>query len=394
MAIVDTTSEYLRSASETSSVQPAEHLESTTSTPVHVADAGTVTSTHTPATSSSASASSRAFGGPEIPTTAQAMGQHTVEAMNKANNVPGAGGQYDLTHGIHYSYNYKKETKKAGQEALWKDEYRSGYNASGMFLNPQETGAFMDFQLKPGQSASKAIKAWLGGLTVAECLTTVFAMEYESVRATLGDTKFDSVFGSADAKIDQTVTAASRRLRIAPNSETPISEFLKSTELAKISNDGKHPDGVSSKELDDHLIPGHWYYFYNHPKYLLKHPGGAWQGENALYMGRKPNGERLWAGLGASGMTEDTMIDEMVSAYNGARNEEDELAMKRDQIKNADGSYANSIYDPTKGVFNDTVTKKEILTDPSFKIGEDSRKGGFLANAGTEVDVAKVKAIK
>ena len=44
-------------------------------------------------------------------------------------------------------------------------------------------------------------------------------------------------------------------------------------------------------ELDDTLIPGQWYYFYNHPKYLLKHPGGAWQGENSIYMGRDKDGK-------------------------------------------------------------------------------------------------------
>ncbi|AFZ22999.1 hypothetical protein Cylst_0670 [Cylindrospermum stagnale PCC 7417] len=43
---------------------------------------------------------------------------------------------------------------------------------------------------------------------------------------------------------------------------------------------------------------GEWYYFYNHPKYLLKHPAGEWQGENSIYMGKDDKGTQLWSGLG------------------------------------------------------------------------------------------------
>src|SRR6187549_670775 len=48
-----------------------------------------------------ASASARAYdkGGPEIAATPEAMGEHTVGEMKKANMDPGAGGQYDLDHG-------------------------------------------------------------------------------------------------------------------------------------------------------------------------------------------------------------------------------------------------------------------------------------------------------
>ena len=126
----------------------------------------------------------------------------------------------------------------------------------------------MDFKLKKGHSASAGIKAWLGGLTIAECLTSVFAMEYETLRATVGDKKFDQTFGSTNAQEDAAVEAAGNRLRIAPSGGTPISEFMKATKVAALASDGHHQDGqVSSKELDDNLVPGQWYYFYNHPKY-------------------------------------------------------------------------------------------------------------------------------
>lgn len=352
---------------------------------------------HETATAGHGTASTRGYetGGPEIEATAEAMGEHMVGEMHKANLDEGFGGQYDLDHGIHYSYNYKYECESSGQAKKWKDEYRWGYNASGLFDNPQQTGGFMDFQLKKGQSASAGIKAWLGGLTVAECLTSVFAMEYETLRAAIGDKKFDQTFGSTNEVEDRAVEQSGNRLRIAPSGATPISQYMESTKAAQLANDGHHKDGVlSSKELDDTLIPGQWYYFYNHPKYLLKHPGGAWQGENSLYMGRDAAGNRLWAGLGATNKTEETMVEEMVSAYGGARDEEDERTMKERRIKNDDGTYNDSKYDPKSGEFPNKVTKQQILNDPPYTIDGTERKGGFLAIAGQQLDPDKVAALR
>ena len=366
---------------------------------IELAHAGTTTATEETATAGGAhaeTASSRGYqGGPEIEATPEAMGEHTANEMHKANQDPGYGGKYDLHSGIHYSYNYQAECEQSGQAKLWKDDYRWGYNESGLFNNPQDTGGFMDFQLKKGTSASAGIKAWLKGLTVAECLTSVFAMEYETLRATVGDKKFDQTFGSTNGKEDQAVEQSGNRLRIAPSGSTPISQYMQATKAAELSGDGGHKDGVlSSKELDDNLVAGQWYYFYNHPKYLLKHPGGAWQGENSIYMGRNPEGKRLWAGLGATNKTEDEMIDEMVGAYGGGRDAEDERTMKERNIKNDDGTYADPKYDPKSGEFKNKVSKSEILNDAPYSIDGTERKGGFLAGAGQELDPAAVKKLR
>ncbi|HVV82039.1 MAG TPA: hypothetical protein VHE35_03125 [Kofleriaceae bacterium] len=343
-------------------------------------------------------ASQRGFqqkGGPEIEATQEAMGNNMVNDMHNANLDPGSKGQYDLHHGIHYSYNYQAECEQEGQKQLWKDEYRWGYNESGMFQNPQETGGFMDFKLKKGQSASQGIKAWLKGLTIAECLTSVFAMEYDTLRAAVGDKKFDQTFGSANAQEDEAVEQSGNRLHIAPSGGTPISQYLEQTKAAELAGDGKHKDGVlSSQELDDTLIPGQWYYFYNHPKYLLKHPGGAWQGENSLYMGRNPQGKRVWAGLGATNKTEDEMVEEMVEAYAAPRDAEDERTLKERHLKNDDGTYTDKKYDPHSGEFKNSYTKSQILTDPSYTIDGTERHGGFLASAGTELNPDAVKQLR
>src|SRR6185295_17223590 len=118
------------------------------------------------------------------------------------------------------------------------------------------------------------------------------------------------------------------RLVVKPGTDgTPVGPMMKSTELAQVSRGAgrdQRTGSATEEEKESLLIPGQWYYFYNHPKYLLKHPGGAWQGENSLYMGKNSSGERTWAGMGASNMTEDGMLDEMVSAYNLARDDADE----------------------------------------------------------------------
>jgi hypothetical protein len=111
-------------------------------------------------------------------------------------------------------------------------------------------------------------------------------------------------------------------------------------------------------------------------------------------MGRNTKGKRLWAGLGATNKTEDQMHEEMVHAYEGDRDVHDERTMKERGIKNTDGTYADRRYDPSSGEFKDVVTKHEILTDPAYEIDGTSRKGGFLAGAGTEMDVDAVKRLK
>ncbi|HEY1554667.1 MAG TPA: hypothetical protein VGF94_07500, partial [Kofleriaceae bacterium] len=344
-------------------------------------------------TTAAPSASERAYGtqagGPEIAATDQAMGKHMTENMGRANMLPGAGGQYDVHHGIHYSYNYEYECQQSGQPQLWKDQYRQGHTEAPGFIQPYESNNWMDWELKKGQSASKGIKDWLKGATVAECLSSVIAMEIDTLRASIGDKKFDQMFGSADPKEDAAVT---HRMHVSwQMGQTPVANFMKATELAQTANkNGGQFGTVTPAEMDAELKPGQWYYFYNHPMYLLKHPGGAWQGENALYMGKNEAGERVWSGLGAT-KTEDAMVDEMVSAYNADRDKEDQRQMKESKILKDDGTYADPTYNPAAGKFPPKVTKKQILESQVFQIGNTQRKGGFMATAGQELDAKKVE---
>jgi protein-glutamine gamma-glutamyltransferase-like protein len=368
-----------------------------TTTDTTFTGAGHIPAVDTTAAAGGATASDRAFGaqpqagGPEIPATKEAMGQVVVNDMKKANVEPGSGGKNDVDHGIHYWYNYQRHCESAGKPELWQDKYRAGHTQSSSFINPHEKGRWMDWELKKGHSASQGIKEWLGGATVAECLSSVIAMEIDALRAAIGDRKFDKMFGSADSKEDKAVPAQQRMHVRAGIQGTPVATYMKSTAVAEeaYANGGQF-GSVEDAKLDKELVPGQWYYFYNHPKYLLKHPGGAWQGENALYMGKNEAGERLWSGLGATA-TEDAMIDEMVRAYNASRNDYDERIMKEQRILGADGEFSDALYDPKSGSFPDKVTKHDILTSQPYSLGGTERKGGFMATAGMELDEKRVQ---
>src|SRR5262249_28288733 len=74
----------------------------------------------------------------EIGATSEATGAHIKEKMDTANEGP-----YGLDVGIHYSYNFEYECKKAKKPELWKDDYRTGYANPTYFVKQ----GFMDWRL-------------------------------------------------------------------------------------------------------------------------------------------------------------------------------------------------------------------------------------------------------
>lgn len=154
------------------------------------------------------------------------------------------------------------------------------------------------FILKPGMSPSRAIRAIFRGPTRLECNTMMIAIEYRAIRAAIGAHRFSRAFAQRGIHIE--IAAATRDHVLGP--------WLKSV------------DNPTSDDLE----PGDWVYFANHDEYLYKHPAGAWQGENALYVGENADGEKLYSGFGVSSVTEDEMLLELLRAYNAPRSAEDE----------------------------------------------------------------------
>jgi Putative peptidoglycan binding domain/Protein-glutamine gamma-glutamyltransferase len=312
----------------------------------------------------------------EIEATTEALGEHAKERMDYVNDVNDVNPQ-TLDRGVHYSYNYKDLCEKSGRADLWKDDYRSGYADPQYFVRI----GWMDWVLKPGMSASAAVKSWLRGLTIAECNSALVAIEIDSLRAAMGDAKFDEHYGSTDKEIP-----VKDRLRIKQGrQETPIENL--------IVFDPQGQAGERGTKNNRPVKPGDWCYFYNHPRYLLKHPGGAWQGENALYEGRDASGAQTYSGMGASGKTEDDLFKEMFGAYNLPRDEEDAIRLKEKfPDGNVDPKY--ELKEDGSGEFPPTLKSiDEIEAAPEYELEGEKRKGGYVASSTKRLDPDKVKEL-
>jgi Protein-glutamine gamma-glutamyltransferase len=164
------------------------------------------------------------------------------------------------------------------------------------------------FVLRDGARPSTAIRAAFAGPTRLECNTMMIAIEYRSILAALGPRRFDRAFdGGADAR---TLTIEIGRA-LAPH---VLEGYL--VEL-----------DVNDPEFE--LRVGDWVYFANHDDYLYKHPAGAWQGENALYVGDDADGNKLFSGFGVHSVTAEKMHEELLEAYNAPRSRSDEEASWR-----------------------------------------------------------------
>jgi len=323
---------------------------------------------------------------PEIEASESELGKHIVDDMDKANDPK----SFSPTSGIWYSHNYEAMHEKDPVHYPWNDDYRSGYANPAYFVRI----GFMDWLLRPMTSASAGIKAWLAGLTIAECNSALVAIQINALRAAIGDSKFDELYGSADKPVP-----SQQRLRIKQGTKgTPLEKYIKWVDLTA-------EGGVGTKGNRPVKVGG-WYYFYNHPKYLLKHPDGAFQGENAIYAGKNKAGEQLWSGLGVSNVTEDRMLAEMASAYNQGRSRGDyrvlvthyapdapELKQPKPDYRALYFKYLNRIEDKyrhDKGQYPDKVSVDDILNDPPYELNGTVRKGGFVGQAKL-LDVAKIK---
>lgn len=328
---------------------------------------------------------------PDIPVTEEALGKHVAAGMALANEGASA------SSGIWYDYNYFAEHKKDPAAYPWNDDWRYGLASPEYFTRV----GWMDWRLRAGKSASAGIKAWLAGLTIAECLATIVAVEIDALRAAIGDDAFDARFGSESSPVHE-----KERLRITAGvAETPIHGKLT----------GKTDSGTFGAR---DVKVGDWAYFYNHPKYLLKHPGGAWQGENAVYLGTNPAGQQLYSGLGATAKTESGLLDEMLGAYNQERDGADYVQLLLTYARTApevrtpnrrfldhDTEYTRGLYEKYKGripskyreesgQFKDTITRDEILSSDPYELDGTTRKGGLIADSIARLNTAEVAKLR
>jgi hypothetical protein len=327
---------------------------------------------------------------PEIDATDAAMGQRVVDDLNKAN------GPRTSMSGIHYAHNYKAQAQNGDPYAqwFWKEDYWSGY------ANPTywTRVGHMEWRLKPMIDAAHAIKSWLAGLTIAECASTLVAIELDTLRAAVGDARFNQMYGETP------FTKPEREL-------LHITQFMGTSSAGafKTTTDERFFNVFGTETPGNRSVKkGEWYYFCNHPKYLLKHPGGAFQGENSVCMD-DTKGAQKWSGFGVGVKTEPEMLDVMAAAYNGARDERDyEVLVTRfaptEAAKKNPFMTWKSVYDAVffthvppdywPWSYPDQVDANAINSAPPHTIDGTQRRGGFLTGQGQKLDPAKVQAAR
>jgi hypothetical protein len=214
------------------------------------------------------------------------------------------------------------------------------------------------------------------------------------MRKAVGNERFNEMFSSLKQGPERGL------LQVNKNPfQSSTAKFMTSTDEKVQSQKG--PEKVGHRSVRK----GEWYYFYNHPKYLLKHPGGSFQGENSVCMDDTP-GEQKYSGFGVGILTEPEMLEEMRRAYNEPRNERDyELLVKafapeKAQAKTSSQTW-EELYDavpfykvarenlPFVG-FPNTIDAKDIIEAPPYTIGNVTRKGGFQSGVGKKLAAAAV----
>jgi hypothetical protein len=120
----------------------------------------------------------------------------------------------DLNRGTYSPEAYRDACTAAGMPEKWDDRYYNGHTEATQWHLPREHGNAQTFTLQRGQSASQALKDFLAGPTIADWRVIALALEIDDVRDTLGDAKFDSLFGT-NHEVDDAQIPVSQRLTIA-----------------------------------------------------------------------------------------------------------------------------------------------------------------------------------
>lgn len=132
-----------------------------------------------------------------------------------------------LDRGIHTWEGYRAACELVGKPDKWKPQYMHGHTEAKGWTQPYEHKAVNDFMLKPGHSASEALKAFLAGPTITDYRAALLADEIDEVRDEMGDTKFDLLFGSKNKDKDAAVPIG-QRLRISSSLyTTPLPDQMR-----------------------------------------------------------------------------------------------------------------------------------------------------------------------
>lgn len=128
---------------------------------------------HSLTAESQATASEQAFGAQPAPAAVEITGMFEPEA-------------------------YQAACEAAGTRDKWHDFYVHGHTGAKQWTQPYEGRDDMRFTLKPEHSASQALQDFAKGPTIANYRVIAATVELLELLDTMGERKFDRLFGSAD----------------------------------------------------------------------------------------------------------------------------------------------------------------------------------------------------
>lgn len=143
----------------------------------------------------------------------------------------------ELIAGMYQPHEYQAACQAAGLPDRWNDKYVHGHTDAKQWVQPYEGRYDMAFELKPGYSASQAVKDFLAGPTIGDFFVLQVADQIDELRDQLGDQRFDELFGSADVGTDRGISAG-QRLKISSAMYT-IPFVAQMMELANGTDAGK-----------------------------------------------------------------------------------------------------------------------------------------------------------
>lgn len=173
---------------------------------------------------------------------------------------------HEGSSGIWYPEDYQRYLQVLGKEMP--ASFFTGYANEEYF---EKIGGYT-YIIKKGKKASAALKIFLKGPTITDCVTSIKACYYKAVLDILGDEKFDQLF-DFDSPF---------RLKI---SQTSL-PFLRDMRSFK-----KNERGLLGKRA---LRIGEWCHFHGVPWYANKHPAGCAGAWNTVYIGDDTRGRQLF----------------------------------------------------------------------------------------------------
>jgi protein-glutamine gamma-glutamyltransferase len=124
-----------------------------------------------------------------------------------------------------------------------------------------------------GADPAKALKTLLEGPITLECATAGLVCEYKALLDTIGPKAFNDKF-------------ANKEVAIGGPKSAPY-------------------------KFEDDILPGSWVFFPNNANYPKVHKGGAWGGENTVYLGND-----MFIGLGIGKSTALQVRQRLLEEYN------------------------------------------------------------------------------